>query len=104
MTPTGTNGATRLEAIVHGRVQGVGFRYHVLRAAAPLGLAGWVANGADGTVRCVAEGARPALEALLVELERGPASARVDRVLTTWRAATGDLPPFTVKSGSHPGD
>ena len=48
----------RLDATVRGRVQGVGFRYMVLEEAHRLGLAGWVANEPDGSVRCVAEGTR----------------------------------------------
>ena len=38
----------RLEALVRGRVQGVGFRWFVVHEAERLGLAGWVANEADG--------------------------------------------------------
>ena len=38
-----------LHVIVHGVVQGVGFRYFVLRRAQPLGLTGWVRNP-DGNV------------------------------------------------------
>ena len=56
--------AERLEATVRGRVQGVGFRYFVVRRAMQLDLAGWVANAADGTVVCVAEGAPDALDTL----------------------------------------
>ena len=65
----------RLDATVYGRVQGVGFRYYVVMRAMALELTGWVANGPDGSVRCVAEGPRPALEALLATLETGPAGA-----------------------------
>ena len=54
--------AARLDATVRGRVQGVGFRYFVLREAMDLGLEGWVANTRDGSVRCVAEGPRDRLE------------------------------------------
>ena len=38
----------RLDATVRGRVQGVGFRYFVLRDGMDLGLGGWVANEPDG--------------------------------------------------------
>jgi acylphosphatase len=94
----------RLDATVIGRVQGVGFRYHVLDRAMALGLAGWVANERDGTVRCRAEGARPDLERLLEALETGPAGAIVERVIAAWGPATGSLGPFGIRSGAHPGD
>jgi acylphosphatase len=99
-----TGPAERLEALVHGRVQGVGFRFFVVRVADRLGLTGWVANEASGRVRCVAEGPRDALEALLDDLREGPAGAWVERVDASWSAATGAFPSFDVRSGSHPGD
>lgn len=104
MSETPADGPARLEATVEGRVQGVGFRYHVRRAAAELPVTGWVANAADGSVRCVAEGPRPALEALLAVLAAGPPGARVESVRTTWRAATGAWDDFRIRSGAHPGD
>lgn len=94
----------RLDAIVIGRVQGVGFRYFVLREAMALGLDGWVANTRDGSVRCVAEGPRERLETLLGRLHEGPASAIVERVSEAWMPATGTLGPFSVRSGEHRGD
>lgn len=97
-------GVTRLDATVRGRVQGVGFRYHVLRRAMDLGLTGWVANESDGTVRCRAEGPRADLESLLSTLETGPVGARIERVIAAWGPGTGSLGPFGIRSGGHPGD
>lgn len=94
----------RLEAVVHGRVQGVGFRWFVMREAGTLGLSGWVANEPDGSVRCVAEGPRLVLEQLLAELRAGPPAAVVRRIDETWSPASGDLPAFTVRMGYHSGD
>ena len=94
----------RLDATVMGRVQGVGFRYFVLREAMRLDLDGWVANTADGSVRCVAEGPRDRLEQLLARLDEGPAAAVVDHVSAAWMSATGTLGRFAVRSGAHPGD
>ncbi|HXG40531.1 MAG TPA: acylphosphatase [Candidatus Limnocylindrales bacterium] len=96
--------AARLEAVVCGWVQGVGFRYFVLREASRLGLTGWVANEPDGSVRCVAEGPRPALERLLERLREGPSAARVERVEARWGPATGTFARFSVRAGWHGGD
>jgi acylphosphatase len=94
----------RLDAVVRGRVQGVGFRYFVLRQAIGLELDGWVVNQADGSVRCRAEGPRDALEALLASLQAGPPGAWVDDVAASWGPSLGGLGPFTVRSGAHRGD
>jgi acylphosphatase len=94
----------RLDATVRGRVQGVGFRYFVLREAMDLGLTGWVANSLDGTVRCMAEGPRPQLEGLLHLLEAGPAGARIDRVDAIWGPSTGTFRSFEIRSAGHTGD
>jgi acylphosphatase len=94
----------RVEATIRGRVQGVGFRYFVLREALDLDLEGWVANGPDGTVRCVVEGPRGRVNVLVELLRTGPPGGRVDDVAIDVLAPTGRLGPFTVRSGTHPGD
>ena len=66
--------------VVQGRVQGVGYRYFVLRHAEELGLAGYAKNQADGTVEVVAEGADSALQKLEERLHEGPSFAHVSRV------------------------
>lgn len=96
--------AVRLEATVDGRVQGVGFRSFVREAALRLGLSGWVANAPDGSVRCVAEGSRTALDGLRADLERGPLGARVDTVRCTWLPARGTFDRFEIRAGAHTGD
>jgi acylphosphatase len=86
----------RLHAIVHGDVQGVGYRYFVQRKAQQLGLRGWVRNNDDGTVELVAEGTRRQLEDLKRAVEEGPRLARVDRVETKWSEGTGTLDRFEL--------
>ena len=66
--------------VVHGAVQGVGFRWFVARHAERLGLAGWVRNRSDGTVEVVATGDARGLSELARALGRGPQGARVERV------------------------
>ena len=87
----------RLHATVHGEVQGVGFRYFVLRRAAEVALAGWVRNRPDGTVELVAEGGRPALERFLQLLRRGPGMASVERIEAAWSEAEG-LQGFEIRA------
>lgn len=68
---------------VHGRVQGVGFRYSTQAQAQQLGLTGYARNLDDGSVEVLACGDSAQLEQLLTWLKAGgPRSARVDRVLT----------------------
>ena len=87
----------RLEALVHGRVQGVSFRFYTQRRAAQLGLTGYVRNRWDGTVEVVAEGPRAELENLLAFLRVGPRSAQVTEVNTRWPAPTNEFDRFEVR-------
>mgnify|MGYP002629708967 CR=1 FL=1 len=87
----------RLQAQIHGRVQGVWFRGSTQDHAVALGLKGWVRNCPDGTVELVAEGPRDHLEALLAWCHRGPSGARVERVESTWTAAEGGFDDFAVR-------
>jgi acylphosphatase len=75
-------------------VQGVGFRYFLIRRARALGLEGWVTNRDDGTVEFVAEGSRPDLEQLERAAREGPRMARVRDVEVSWSNATGGLDRF----------
>lgn len=74
-SPTG-----RLAVTVHGRVQGVGFRWFTRERARRLGLAGTVRNRADGAVEVDAGGSPTALAALRTLLLQGPPGAAVERL------------------------
>lgn len=65
---------------VSGVVQGVGYRYFVLRQAKELGLSGWARNLPDGRVEVVAQGDGAALTRLEGALEMGPSHSRVTNV------------------------
>ena len=69
-----------LRYLVQGRVQGVGFRWFVARAAQGLRLVGWVANLPGGEVEVVAGGDAGRLDELEQALRRGPPAARVASV------------------------
>jgi len=70
----------RRRVVVHGRVQGVGFRYALARAAQTRGVAGWARNRADGSLEAVFEGDADSVESLIRFCHEGPRGAEVDRV------------------------
>jgi len=82
--------------IVKGRVQGVGFRYFAIQAAARAGVAGTVRNLADGTVEALAEGTPSAISDFRAQLECGPSYARVTSVDETEMPVSGRYSGFTV--------
>ena len=67
----------RRRVIVHGGVQGVGFRYTARLQADRLGVAGWVRNRADGTVETEVEGDEASVQAMIDWLAEGPPGAAV---------------------------
>ncbi len=88
----------RMHLIVSGRVQGVGFRAFVQQTARQLGVTGWVRNLGADRVEILAEGRRPALEALLAQALRGPRWARVDKHTVQWAPARGDQTDFHIRA------
>ncbi len=70
----------RRRVVVHGLVQGVGFRFALVRAAETRGVAGWVRNRPDGTVEAVLEGEAEAVESVVRLCSEGPRGAVVTRV------------------------
>ena len=79
-------------AIVHGRVQGVGFREYLHREAERLGVTGWVRNRHDGTVEAMVHGWPEDVAQLLNWMRRGPPAARVTDVRVN--EATGEFETF----------
>ncbi len=71
-----------VEVRITGRVQGVWFRAWTQGEARALGLAGWVLNEPDGSVRALFAGPRAEVEAMLARCRGGPPSARVDGIET----------------------
>ena len=84
-------------AVVHGRVQGVNFRYYTCEKAQSLGLVGYVRNLWGGRVEVVAEGRKHSLRRLLSWLHVGPPLARVSRVEVHWRSPEGQCQYFEVR-------
>jgi acylphosphatase len=80
----------RLTVWVHGRVQGVGFRWWTRKQALELGLDGYASNLTDGRVEVVAEGPKPSCERLLAALRSGKTPGWVDTVAEQWSPAKGN--------------
>ncbi len=76
-------GMRAVRVIVHGDVQGVGFRYFTRAHAQRLGLTGWVLNRPEGTVEAWAQGASEAVDHWLTALSRGPEGSWVGQMECT---------------------
>jgi acylphosphatase len=83
--------------MVAGRVQGVGFRYHVLHAARRFGVLGDVRNLADGRVEVRAMGSGDGINELLAAVRSGPPGARVDSVETCELEKDLNFDTFTIR-------
>ena len=73
----------RKRVIVHGRVQGVGFRWSAQAEAERLGVAGYARNLPDGTVQAELEGPEDSVQRMLDWLHHGPRHARVESLDVT---------------------
>jgi acylphosphatase len=81
-----------VKVYISGLVQGVGFRYFVLRYAEQLGLKGYARNLSDGRVEVLAQGTEANLKFLLEYIKKGPAGAEVDLTEDFWQEElTGKL-------------
>ncbi len=88
------DGNVRLTAFVHGRVQGVGFRWFTRAKALELGLVGTATNLTDGRVEVVAEGPADRVGELLDWLRSGDTPGRVDDVVEQRSTPRHDLTGF----------
>jgi acylphosphatase len=86
-----------LSAEVHGRVQGVFFRYFVQNIANRLGLKGYVRNLPNGALEVESEGTKSQLEKLVEQLKIGPPGARVKEVKVNWSDYSGQFKDFGIR-------
>ncbi|WP_246187506.1 acylphosphatase [Neomoorella glycerini] len=75
---------------VKGLVQGVGFRYFILRQAANLQLNGWVRNRYNGSVEGVVEGPADRVKEFLDHCRQGPAMADVRELKVQYEKPQGE--------------
>ncbi len=81
---------TAIHLVIHGRVQGVGYRAWTSGTAKRLGLNGWVRNRRDGTVEALLIGEEDAIATMRTECLNGPMAAKVEKI--DERAWNGERP------------
>lgn len=86
-----------IEAIVSGKVQGVGFREFTARHARALWLYGFVENRGVGELYVIAQGSEEKLKKLIQHLHKGPFLARVRDVSVVWREPVQQFSDFSVQ-------
>ncbi|MDR3668369.1 MAG: acylphosphatase [Ignavibacteriaceae bacterium] len=87
----------RAEITVNGLVQGVGFRYYILRHAHNLGLNGYVKNLYTGEVYVLTEGERGMIEELIKLTKTGPSHAHVNNCRVEWSEPTNEFTTFEIR-------
>lgn len=87
----------RGEILVNGLVQGVGFRYFVVKHATRLNLCGYVQNLFTGEVLTVVEGDKINIEELFNLIKLGPSHAHVSNFRIEWLEIKNEFKSFEVK-------
>ncbi|MEO8399771.1 MAG: acylphosphatase [Ignavibacteriaceae bacterium] len=87
----------RAEIIAKGLVQGVGFRYFILKNAGALGLKGFTKNLYSGEVQTVVEGSRGMIEELFNKIKVGPSHASVNDCKIFWDKFKDEFDSFEIK-------
>lgn len=85
-----------LHLLIHGRVQGVGYRAFLQAEAERQGLSGWARNLRSGEVEAVVAGSADAVEVLIEACRKGPLGSRVDGIVHSDGAPPRPTGPFQV--------
>ncbi len=85
-----------LHAIIHGKVQGVGFRWTALDYAERYQLTGTAKNLPDGTVEVYAQGSKESLESFLEALKNDTGAARIESIKTHYQEPSRSFEAFKI--------
>ena len=66
--------------VITGRVQGVGFRYWLYKAAVQKNINGWVRNKISGEVEALLIGNDVEIDSLIKLCKKGPPSSKVEKI------------------------
>jgi acylphosphatase len=86
----------QVEVTYHGRVQGVGFRFTVVRLSQRFEVTGCVRNCRDGTVQLVAEGSEETLRRFLASILASSVGGFITRHEAVWGPARHAFQSFDV--------
>lgn len=92
-----TTDKVKAEILVNGLVQGVGFRYFIVKHTSRLKLNGYVENLYTGEVHTVVEGDRVNIEELFKLIKLGPSHAHVKNSRIDWSECKNEFDSFEVK-------
>ena len=92
-----SDNSARAEIIANGLVQGVGFRYYIIRHADKLGLKGYTQNLYTGEVLTVVEGERSLIEDLYNKIKVGPSHSSVKNCRIIWQESKNEFTKFEVR-------
>lgn len=84
-------------ATIHGRVQGVGFRFYVQNKAISLNVTGWTRNSPEGTVEILANGSLNNLEQFMHHIKTGSVGSQVEKVDFQWFQTEKALKTFEIR-------
>lgn len=87
----------QLHLIIHGRVQGVGFRWRAKEEAERLHVTGWAQNNADSSITIVAEGDERSLKEFETTMRRGPRFAQIESMEVERTQASNRFPDFRIR-------
>jgi acylphosphatase len=87
----------RAKIIVNGLVQGVGYRYFVIRHADNLNLKGYTQNLFTGEVLTEVEGDESLIQELIKQLKIGPMKSHIVNCSVEWSEYKNEFKRFEVR-------
>ena len=87
----------RQRIVIHGKVQGVGFRLWLRNVASSLNLAGTCRQLPDGSCEAIVQGERTLVKQFVVACKRGPAEATVERIEQSTLPVDTEATGFSVE-------
>lgn len=88
---------SKVQLIIEGKVQKVGYRWFAVKSARDLGLRGFAQNQPDGTVLLEAEGEKDNINTLTDKLKHGPFLSKVTKINIEWRQFENEFSAFDIK-------